>query len=120
MITRKAARLIEEADVVAYHSGTHGRSIARSIAVDLLPPNVIEEALVYPVTTGKTSHTNGYRGAIEDFYDESAERLAESDVLRSAMGEYLHDRVVAVRRAEAEVSAGIDEEALAAKYRWRF
>ncbi len=51
---------------------------------------------------------------------ESAERLAESDVLRSAMGEYLHDRVVAVRRAEAEVSAGIDEEALAAKYRWRF
>jgi glutamine synthetase len=51
---------------------------------------------------------------------ESAKRLGESDVLRSAMGEYLHDRVVAVRRAEAEVSAGIDEEALAAKYRWRF
>ena len=28
------------------------------------------------MTTGKTSHPNGYRGAIEDFYDESAERLA--------------------------------------------
>src|SRR6476660_6066815 len=40
LITRKAARLIEEADVVAYHSGTHGRSIARSIAVDLLPRGV--------------------------------------------------------------------------------
>jgi len=51
---------------------------------------------------------------------ESAERLAKSVVLRSAMGEYLHERVVAVRRAEAERSAGIDEEALAAKYRWRF
>ena len=51
---------------------------------------------------------------------ESAECLAESHVLRSAMGEYLHERVVAVRRAEAERSAGIDEEALAAKYRWRF
>ena len=38
LITRKAARLIGEADVVAYHSGTHGRSIARSIAADLLPP----------------------------------------------------------------------------------
>ena len=27
-ITRKAARLIAEADVIAYYSGTHGRSIA--------------------------------------------------------------------------------------------
>ena len=37
LITRKAARLIAEADVVAYYSGTHGRSIARSIAADLIP-----------------------------------------------------------------------------------
>jgi precorrin-2 C20-methyltransferase/precorrin-3B C17-methyltransferase len=106
LITRKAARLIEEADVVAYHSGTHGRSIARSIAAELLPPDVIEEALVYPVTTGKTSHTNGYRGAIEDFYDESAERLArhltlgrtvvvlcEGDPMFYGSYMYLHDRL---------------------------
>ena len=32
LITRKAARLIAAADVVAYHSGTAGRSIARTIA----------------------------------------------------------------------------------------
>ena len=76
LITRKAARLIGEAEVVAYHSGTHGRSIARSIAAELLPDGVIEESLVYPVTTGETAHANGYRGAIEDFYDESAQRLA--------------------------------------------
>ena len=32
LITRKGARLIAAADVVAYHSGTAGRSIARTIA----------------------------------------------------------------------------------------
>ncbi len=37
LITRKAARLIAEADVLAYYSGTHGRSIARAIAADLIP-----------------------------------------------------------------------------------
>src|ERR1700712_1147155 len=76
LITRKAARLIGEADVIAYHSGTHGRSIARSIAAELLPSGVIEEPLIYPVTTGKTAHVNGYRGAIDEFYDRSADRLA--------------------------------------------
>src|SRR5699024_8515051 len=56
LITGKAARLIEDADVVAYHSGTHGRSIARGIAdaAGLMHPDVVEEALVYPVTTGNT------------------------------------------------------------------
>ena len=55
LITLKAARLIRTADVVAYHSGPHGRSIARSIAANLLPDNVIEEALVYPVTTERSA-----------------------------------------------------------------
>ena len=32
LMTVKATRLIGSADVIAYHSGTHGRSIARSIA----------------------------------------------------------------------------------------
>ena len=32
LVTLKAARLIGAADVVAYHSARHGRSIARRIA----------------------------------------------------------------------------------------
>ena len=32
LITLKAAHLIKNADVIAYHSGTAGRSIARTIA----------------------------------------------------------------------------------------
>lgn len=106
LMTVKATRLIGSADVIAYHSGTHGRSIARSIAADLLPPGVVEEALVYPVTTGPSSHPNGYRGAVDDFYDESAQRLGEhlaagrtvvvlceGDPMFYGSFMYLHDRL---------------------------
>lgn len=76
LVTVKAARLIGEADVVAYHSARHGHSIARRIAEPYLRPGQIEEHLVYPVTTETTSHPGGYDGAIEDFYAEAAERIA--------------------------------------------
>src|SRR5690606_17546384 len=118
LITRKAARLIAEADVVAYYSGTHGRSIARSIAADLIPEGVVEERLVYPVTTGTTDHPGGYEGAIAEFYDDSARRLAEHlergrDVVVLCEGDplfygsymYLHDRLAL--RFPAEVVPGV-------------
>ena len=76
LVTVKAARLIGAADVVAFHSGTHRRSIARQIAEPYLRPDVLEEPLVYPVTTGTTNHPGGYEAAISDFYDDVAERLA--------------------------------------------
>ena len=64
------------ADVIAYHSARHGRSIARSIAAEHLRPDHIEEALVYPVTTESTDHPGGYRGALDEFYESAAARLA--------------------------------------------
>ncbi|MCK9894131.1 precorrin-2 C(20)-methyltransferase [Frankia sp. AgB32] len=76
LITVKAARLIGAADVIAYHSARHGRSIARSIAASHLRGDQVEEALVYPVTTEATSHPGGYRGAIDEFYEQCAKRLA--------------------------------------------
>jgi len=76
LVTVKAARVIAEADVVAYHSARHGRSIARRIAEPYLRAGQIEEHLIYPVTTGVTDHPGGYAGAMEDFYAEAAERLA--------------------------------------------
>ena len=106
LVTLKAARLIASADVVAYHSGTAGRSIARSIVADLITEDAIEELLIYPVTVGETDHPLGYYGAIEDFYAESAERLtkhlaagrtvvvlAEGDPLFYSSYMYLHDRI---------------------------
>ena len=113
LVTLKAARLIREADVVAYHSGTAGRSIARTIVADLISPDATEELLIYPVTTGATDHPLGYYGAIEDFYDESAERLgkhldagrtvvvlAEGDPLFYSSYSYLHDRLAPLYPAE--------------------
>ncbi|WP_328618075.1 precorrin-2 C(20)-methyltransferase [Amycolatopsis sp. NBC_00355] len=77
LMTVKAARLISDAPVVAYHSARHGRSIARSVAEPYLREGQIEEKLVYPVTTETTDHPGGYEGAIADFYELSAKRLAE-------------------------------------------
>src|SRR3954451_24013294 len=76
LVTVKAARILAAADVVAFHSARHGRSIALGIARSYLPADVVEEHLVYPLTVESTDHPGGYRGALEDFYAEAAARLA--------------------------------------------
>ncbi|MFJ2348349.1 precorrin-2 C(20)-methyltransferase [Streptomyces antimycoticus] len=76
LMTVRAVEVIAEADVIAYHSARHGRSIARSIAERHLRPDHIEERLVYPVTTETTDHPGGYRGAMDEFYADAAARLA--------------------------------------------
>ena len=75
LVTVKAVRLITAADVVAYHSARHGRSVARLIAEPYLRGDQIEEQLVYPVTTETIDHPGGYEGAIEEFYEQAAARL---------------------------------------------
>jgi precorrin-2 C20-methyltransferase/precorrin-3B C17-methyltransferase len=118
LLTLKAARLITAADVVAYHSGTHGSSIARSIVAELITPGTVEELLAYPVTTGATDHPLGYYGAVADFYDASAARLAahleagrtvvvlaEGDPLFYSSYMYLHDRLAG--RFPAEIVPGV-------------
>ena len=76
LVTVRAARLIAEADVVAYHCARHGNSIARAAAAPYLRPGQTEEVLRYPVTTEGTGHPGGYAGALADFYDEAVSRLA--------------------------------------------
>ena len=106
LLTLKAARLIGTADVVAFHAGRGKESNARRIAADLIPATAIEERLEYPVTTGTTDHPGGYAGAIADFYERSAERLASHlaagrDVVLLSEGDplfygsfmYMHDRL---------------------------
>ncbi|MEV6906641.1 precorrin-2 C(20)-methyltransferase [Amycolatopsis sp. NPDC051071] len=125
LITVKAARLIGEADVVAYHSARHGRSIARSVAEPYLRDRQIEEKLVYPVTTETTDHPGGYEGAIADFYELSAKRLAEHldagrDVVVLCEGDpffygsymYMHERLT--DRYEATVVPGVTSVSAAA------
>ncbi|WP_236789021.1 precorrin-2 C(20)-methyltransferase [Amycolatopsis sp. GM8] len=118
LLTVKAARLIGDAQVIAYHSARHGRSIARSVAEPYLREGQIEERLVYPVTTETTDHPGGYEGAIAEFYELSAKRLAEHldagrDVVVLCEGDpffygsymYMHERLC--DRYEAEAVPGV-------------
>lgn len=118
LVTVKAARVIGEADVVAYHSARHGRSIARGIASAYLRAGQIEEHLVYPVTTETTDHPGGYAGAIEDFYAEATSRIAAHldagrDVALLAEGDplfyssYMHLHTRLTQRFDAVIVPGV-------------
>lgn len=118
LVTVKAARVIGAADVVAYHSARHGHSIARSIAEPYLRDGQIEEHLIYPVTTETSDHPGGYAGAMEDFYRESADRIAEHldaglDVALLAEGDplfyssYMHMHSRLTERFDAVIVPGV-------------
>jgi len=118
LVTVKAARLISSADVIAYHSARHGRSIARSIAAPYLRGDQIEEQLVYPVTTEPAQHPDGYEAAIEEFYEQAAARLmahlaAGRDVVLLAEGDplfyssYMHMHKRISGRFRTEIVPGI-------------
>ena len=118
LVTVKAARIIGAADVVAYHSARHGRSIARSIAAPYLRGDQIEEQLVYPVTTEPAQHPGGYEAAIEEFYEQAAARLmahlaAGRDVVLLAEGDplfyssYMHMHKRISSRFRTEIVPGI-------------
>lgn len=125
LMTLRAVEVIAEADVVAYHSARHGRSIARSIAARHLREDHVEEPLVYPVTTETTDHPGGYQGAMEEFYAESAARLAghldagrtvavlaEGDPL--FYGSYMHMHKRLADRYDTEVIPGVTSVSAAA------
>ncbi|GAA1673339.1 precorrin-2 C(20)-methyltransferase [Streptomyces yatensis] len=125
LMTVRAVEVIAEADVIAYHSARHGRSIARSIAERHLRPDHIEERLVYPVTTETTDHPGGYRGAMDEFYADAAARLAahldagrtvavlaEGDPL--FYGSYMHMHKRLADRYPTEVIPGVTSVSAAA------
>src|SRR2546430_3175234 len=125
LVTIKAARLIGAAQVIAYHCARHGRSIARGVAEPYLRAGQIEEALVYPLTVETTDHPGGYQGAIDDFYAESAAKLAlhldcgrdvvllcEGDPL--FYGSYMHMHKRLADRYPTEVVPGVTSVSAAA------
>ncbi|BBZ43850.1 precorrin-2 C(20)-methyltransferase [Mycobacterium parmense] len=118
LVTVKAARVIGRADVIAYHSARHGRSIARGIAEPYLRAGQVEEHLVYPVTTETTDHPGGYAGALEEFYADATRRIAEHldagrDVALLAEGDplfyssYMHLHTRLTQRFDAVIIPGV-------------
>jgi precorrin-2 C20-methyltransferase/precorrin-3B C17-methyltransferase len=118
-------RVIGAADVVAYPGAEHGRSVARRIAAPYLRAEQLEVPLHYPVTTGATTHPEGYEGALRDFYDACAEQLAahlaagrdvavlcEGDPFLYGSYMYLHDRLAG--RFPTEVIPGVTSFSAAA------
>ncbi|MEV6563449.1 precorrin-2 C(20)-methyltransferase [Streptomyces kronopolitis] len=125
LMTVRAVQVIGAADVIAYHSARHGRSIARAIAAEHLRPDHMEEALVYPVTTESTDHPGGYRGALDEFYESAAARLAahldagrtvavisEGDPLFYGSYQHMHKRLA--DRYPTEVIPGVTSISAAA------
>ncbi|MFI5503782.1 precorrin-3B C(17)-methyltransferase [Corynebacterium kutscheri] len=75
LLTVKAVKAIERADVIAFHSRPQGSSTAQAIAQCYFRDDQIQEHLEYPVTTGHTDHPGGYAGAMAEFYLTAAEKL---------------------------------------------
>ena len=118
LVTFKAARAIERADVVAFHCARHGRSIALSVAQPYLRDGQIHERLVYPVTTETTDHPGGYRGALAEFYTAASDVLAAHlsagrDVALLAEGDplfyssYMHMHKRLAGRFDTEIIPGV-------------
>jgi precorrin-2 C20-methyltransferase / precorrin-3B C17-methyltransferase len=124
LITLKGARIVRDADVVAYPAARHGRSNARAAVASQLRSEQIEVPLIYPVTT-EEAPPGGYEAAIRAFYDASAETLAahldagrdvavlcEGDPFFYGSYMYLHDRLA--HRYPTEVIPGVSSVMAAA------
>jgi precorrin-2 C20-methyltransferase/precorrin-3B C17-methyltransferase len=115
LLTLKAARIIRQAQVVAYPATRRGHSNARAIAAEQFTPEHIELPLIYPLTT-EASDT--YEEELRAFYDASASSIAahldrgfdvavlcEGDPFFYGSFMYLHDRLA--HRYSTEVVPGV-------------
>jgi precorrin-2/cobalt-factor-2 C20-methyltransferase len=118
LLTVKAVRAIEGADVVAHFAKKGNGSNARGIVAAYLRPEQIEEPLLYPVTTEIAKNEAEYHSAITDFYDASARTIAAHlDTGRSVAvlsegdplfyGSYMHLHVRLAHRYASEVIPGV-------------
>lgn len=118
LLTVKAVRALEKADVVAYFAkaGRHGNG--RTVVDGLLRADVTLLPLYYPVTTEIDKHHDDYKRQITAFYDTSADAVAahlnegrtvailsEGDPL--FYGSYMHLHVRLATRYPTEVIPGI-------------
>ncbi len=118
LITVKALRRINEADVIAYFRAARRESNSRRIVSDLVRGDQPELQLVYPVTTETLPDDVSYEKLLIDFYDESATKLAtELDAGRNVVvlcegdplffGSFMYLRNRLCNRYETEVIPGV-------------
>ncbi|EUC01098.1 precorrin-2 C20-methyltransferase [Rhizobium sp. CF080] len=118
LLTLKAVRAINEADVIAFFCKKGSSGNGRAIVEAHIRPGTLELPLVYPVTVETHKDEADYRGPIADFFDRSADDIAtlldagknvavlsEGDPL--FYGSYMHLHVRLADRYQAEVVAGV-------------
>lgn len=118
LLTLKAVRAINEADVIAFFCKKGSTGNGRAIVEAHIRSGTLELPLVYPVTVETNKDEADYRGPIADFFDRSAEEIAahldagknvavlsEGDPL--FYGSYMHLHVRLSGRYQAEVIAGV-------------
>jgi precorrin-2/cobalt-factor-2 C20-methyltransferase len=118
LLTVKAVRAIEGADVIAYFAKQGRGGNGKAIVEHLLKPDTALLPLYYPVTTELDKNDPLYQSHITDFYNVSADAVAlhldadrtvavlsEGDPL--FYGSYMHLHVRLSRRYSTEVIPGI-------------
>jgi precorrin-2/cobalt-factor-2 C20-methyltransferase len=118
LLTVRAIRALERADVVAYFAKAGNQSNARNTAQRYFRPEAIDLPLLYPVTTEHATATVEYRVPIQNFFDDAAARVAahldagrvvavlsEGDPL--FFGSYMHIHVRLLKHYAVEVIPGI-------------
>ncbi|MEP9388577.1 precorrin-2 C(20)-methyltransferase [Mesorhizobium sp. KR9-304] len=118
LLTLKAVRALEEADVVAFFAKRGSNGNARGIVGPHWRETWIELPLVYPVTTEIHKDSKEYREAILGFYEESVHKiekhleagrivavLSEGDPL--FYGSYMHLHVRLAGHWPTEVIPGV-------------
>jgi len=118
LITLKAIRALQEADVIAHFAKAGNASNARAIVAGHIRPGIIELELRYPVTTELPTNAPAYCNKMREFYQASAQAVAAHlDVGRSVAvicegdplfyGSYMHLHVRLAERYPTEVIAGV-------------
>ena len=77
LLTLKAVRALESADVVAHFAKAGNVSHARCTAERFLRPAALELPLLYPVTVERPTSDPEYTDAIEAFFDAAASGIVE-------------------------------------------
>ncbi|MGV2051083.1 precorrin-2 C(20)-methyltransferase [Agrobacterium sp. 22-209-1] len=118
LLTLKAVRAIESADVLAFFCKKGSSGNGRGIVEAFIRPGTLEMPLVYPVTVESDKNGDEYKDAIAGFFDQSAKDIAvhleagrnvavlsEGDPL--FYGSYMHLHLRLAPSYPAEVVAGI-------------